>query len=334
MNPTGFEGGARHHPVGSYSPGNMPEHVRITDVAPRDGLQNEAGFVPTERKAALVRALAASGVDEVEVTSFVSPRWVPQLGDAAELCGILSADKPTGIIYSSLVPNERGMETLLEVNQAAGRRLIDKVSVFTAASETFSQKNTNASISETIDRFRRVIAMAKEGGLVTRGYVSCIVDCPFEGPVEPFTVASVAGRLADLGVDEIDLGDTTGTGTPESIGRVTSTALQYLDESHDWSDASKFTLHLHDTHGRAAGCVRVALELGVRSFDGAAGGLGGCPFASTEHARAPGNISTATLLDAIEAAGLIHGVDRARHAAASDLAESVRAEAGPREAPA
>ena len=297
----------------------MPERVRITDVGPRDGLQNEPGMVPTPAKAELVRTLAASGVDEVEVTSFVSPKWVPQLGDAPELCDLLARAKPAGVVYSALVPNERGMEGVLEANARAGRRLIDKVGVFTAASESFSKKNTNATITETIERFRPVVRLARQHGIEVRGYVSCVIACPFEGAIEPLAVAAVAGRLMDLGVDELDLGDTIGAGTPESVGRLLATVLEALDESHGGS--AEVTLHLHDTHGRAAECVRVGLELGIRSFDGAVAGLGGCPYAGTPGARAPGNIATATLLDAVERAGCSHGVDRARLGEAAALAQ-------------
>lgn len=306
----------------------MSEIVRIADVAPRDGLQNESGFVPTAEKAVLVGMLAASGVDEVEVTSFVSPKWVPQLGDAADLCELLAKTKARGVVYSALVPNERGLHGVLEANRRAGSRVIDKVSVFTAASETFSRRNTNASIAETLERFAPVVAGARKEGLAVRGYVSCMVACPFEGPTEPWAVASVAGRLADLGVDEIDLADTIGAGTPESVGRAVSTVLQSLDESHGWLDADRLTVHLHDTHGRAGDCVRVALELGVRSFDAAAGGLGGCPYASAEGLRAPGNIATATLLDAVERAGLRHRVDRAKLNDAAALARRLVSGAG------
>lgn len=305
----------------------MPQTVRITDVAPRDGLQNESGFVPTAEKAGLVRAIAACGVDEIEVTSFVSPKWVPQLGDAPALCDLLASDKPAAMVYSALVPNERGMEGVLAANEKAGRRVIDKVAVFTAASETFSRKNTNASIAETFERIAPVVRLAHGQGLAVRGYVSCVVACPFEGPIEPLAVAAVAGRLAELGVEEIDLGDTIGGGTPETIGRMISTTLQSLDECLGWDDASRVTLHLHDTRGLAASCLRVALELGIRSFDASAAGLGGCPYASTPKARAPGNIDTLVLLDEIERAGLRHRVDRARLIEAASLAVRLAGEA-------
>lgn len=288
----------------------MPLTVRITDVAPRDGLQNEPGSVPTASKATLVRRLAASGVDEIEITSFVSPKWVPQLGDAAELCQELAKDRQPGVVYSALVPNEQGLEAALAANARAGSRVVDKIAVIAAASETFSQRNTNASIAQSFERLAPVIRRAHEAGLAVRGYVSCIVACPFEGPVEPFAVAAVAGRLADLGVDEIDLGDTIGAGTPETIGRVISTTLQSLDESHGWDGASGVTLHLHDTRGLAAACVKVALELGVRSFDGSVAGLGGCPYAGTPTQPAPGNIDTRVLIGEIERCGLRHRIDR------------------------
>lgn len=309
----------------------MPERVRITDVGPRDGLQNEPGAVPTAGKAALVRALAACGVREVEVTSFVSPKWVPQLGDAAELCGLLAAGKPSGVVYSALVPNERGMEGVLEANRRAGFRLIDKVGVFTAASESFSRKNTNASVAETMERFGPVVRLAREQGIAVRGYVSCAVACPFEGAIEPLAVAAVAGRLVELGVDEVDLGDTIGAGTPETVGRMLATVLEALDEAHGGGSSATrgeaVTLHLHDTHGLAGACVRVALELGIRSFDASVAGLGGCPYAGTETARAPGNIATATLLDAVERAGFAHGVERGKLEEAAELARGLVAAA-------
>ena len=301
--------------------------IRITDVAPRDGLQNEPAPIPTADKAALVNALARTGVDEVEVTSFVSAKWVPQLGDAADLCEMVAASKPTGAVYSALVPNERGLGALLAANASAeataGSRVIDKASVFTAASETFSTKNTNASIAETIARFRPVITRAHDAGLATRGYVSCIVACPFEGPIAAGAVADVASQLLRLGVTEIDLGDTIGAATPESIAQVIMAVRPMCDAA-----GADLVLHLHDTFGRASECIGVALELGVRSFDASAAGIGGCPYASTPDRRAPGNIATLALLDAIEAAGYAHDVDRAALQDAGQLALDAIARAG------
>ena len=310
----------------------MNEPVRITDVAPRDGLQNEAGVIPAPEKAELVRLLSNTGVDEVEVTSFVSPKWIPQLGDAAQLFAILAEDldaaKPEPLRWSVLVPNERGMDAALEVNertiQSAGRPVIDKISVFTAASESFSQKNTNASIEETITRFRPVIASAKQHGLRTRGYISCIVRCPYEGDIDPERVGEVASMLLELGVDEIDLGDTIGAATPGSITPVLLATIEALDgvRTNRFGEPT-LTLHLHDTFGNAADCVREALMMGVRSFDGAAAGLGGCPYASTDGERAPGNIATELLVRTITDAGETTTVHPAKLAHAGAFAERI-----------
>ncbi len=471
----------------------MPERVRITDVSPRDGLQNEAGVISTADKVRLVELLIEAEVDEIEVSSFVSPKWVPQLGDAAEVFGALSPmlarrshapcgsppfgrgqgegsgspparprnsremtvfarglrremtaaevllwsrlqrrqvgglkfrrqqpfgpfvldfycascrvavevdgashsglvaterdarreaylrdhgvrvgrfandevrlaldrvveiigrvcrgeihefrtregvvaaipDHPTfdplrpgrradqgtspsgggsAAMLSALVPNERGLDAALEVNRAAGFPLIGKVSVFTAASEAFARKNTNASIAETLDRFKPVVARVHAAGLLVRGYLSCVIACPFDGPTAPGAVAEWSGRLLELGVDELDLGDTIGAGTPETV-RVMLDAVSRVCPI----DGSRvpLTLHLHDTFGRAADCVRAALQMGVGSFDGSVAGLGGCPYAATRLADgtmrpAPGNISTELLVETIEDAGFDTGVD-------------------------
>lgn len=314
----------------------MLDRARITDVAPRDGLQNEPGTIGTEAKASLVLALSASGVAEVEVTSFVHPKWVPQLADASALLERLADGKPGAVCYSVLVPNETGMRRALEANDAAGSRLIDKVSVFTAASETFSVKNTNASIAETIERFRPVVSMARGAGLAVRGYVSCVVACPYEGEVAPEAVADVAAKLLDLGVDEIDLGDTIGAGTPSTIGDVLIAVNARLGgrRFNDRGDPV-LTLHLHDTFGRAAACVETAVGLGVRSFDGSVAGLGGCPFASRPGQQAPGNIATSLLVRTLESRGLSTGVDHAKLAYATSVAEGLVAAArgGPGAAP-
>lgn len=299
----------------------MPTHVRITDVAPRDGLQNEplladGSPIPTKDKARLIRVLGATGAQEIEITSFVSPKWIPQLGDARELCELLRGQKPEGVMYSALVPNEQGMRSLLEVYETPGERLIDKVSVFTAASETFSQKNTNASIAETLERFGPVMALAKERGLKVRAYVSCVIACPFEGVITPEAVRDVSEKLLAMGADEIDLGDTIGAGHAETMAAMLACVTHTIDPS-------KLVLHLHDTFGRAAECVRAALALGVRSFDGSAGGLGGCPYASTEGSRAPGNIATETLVRTIHDEGYETGVDLQKLGEASAIAHEI-----------
>ena len=310
----------------------MGDRIRITDVAPRDGLQNERGIVPTSEKARLIEAIARTGVDEVEVTSFVSPKWIPQLGDAAEVCGLIAPTKPEGVVYSALVPNEKGMERLLEVNAAAerglGRRVIDKVSVFTAASETFSRRNTNASIQESITRFDPVVRMSRESKLALRGYVSCAIACPFEGPIEPEAVSEVAFRLADLGIEEIDIGDTIGAGTRDSTRRMLEAVLAKW--AGERVDGSTLTLHLHDTFGRAGECVRAGLEIGIRSFDGSVAGIGGCPYASTPGNPAPGNVATELLVQIAEREGYATKVDHRLIEDASGVAQTIIASASAR----
>jgi hydroxymethylglutaryl-CoA lyase len=302
----------------------MTARVRITEVAPRDGLQNEPGVIPTADKGEMVRLLGACGVDEVEITSLVSPKWVPQLGDAAELLAMVASERPAGVCLSVLVPNEKGMERAMASDRAAGGALIDKVSVMTAASESFSLKNTNASIEESIRRLIPVIASAHGLGKRTRGYVSCVVRCPYEGEIDPGRVGEICARLVEAGVDELDLGDTIGAGTPETIAPPILEAIEALDgrASNDFGEPT-LTVHLHDTFGNASACVREALNLGVRSFDASAAGLGGCPFASVGGGRAPGNIATELLVRTIEDAGFGTGVNRARLAHASAFAERV-----------
>ena len=353
----------------------MPERVRITDVAPRDGLQNEPGTIPTPEKIRLVGLLARTGVDEVEVSSLVSPRWVPQLADAEAVFGGVAElrtrnseldpgiprlksgisdlrsqtpdtqapsipnpksripdpdsripDPESRPLFSALVPNEQGMLALLGVNDRARRergieRLIGKAAVFTAASETFSVKNTNASIDQTLERFAPVLGLAKEHGIAVRGYVSCAIACPFEGAIEAGEVVRVAERLLGLGVDEIDLGDTIGAGTPDTVARLLDVFRAHFGAGLFAAD--RLTLHLHDTFGTAADCVRTALDIGVRSFDGSAAGLGGCPYASTADRRAPGNIATETLVRTIHGAGFETGVDLGALAEASACAARI-----------
>jgi hydroxymethylglutaryl-CoA lyase len=321
----------------------MAERVRITDVSPRDGLQNEPGFVPTLDKATLVEKLCTCGVDEVEVTSFVSAKWVPQLGDASEVLAEAAKSKHDGVRFSALVPNAKGMESALNAMRAAQPairvgpqvRPLDKVAVFTAASETFSRRNTNAGIRETIERFVPVIAMAKAERILVRGYISCAIACPFEGAIAPENVAAVAGLLVDAGVDELDLGDTIGAGTPESVANMLRSVLDRVGEQ--WLGRAApgeraITLHLHDTFGRAAECVKVALDMGIRSFDGSVAGLGGCPYASTPGKRAPGNISTELLVRTVHESGYETGVDLDRLATTAEYARSLVSKARARAA--
>ena len=272
------------------------DFVRVTEVGPRDGLQNERATVPVADKVAFVNALVAAGFPEVEVTSFVSPKWVPQLADAAEV--MRAVQRRTGTVLSVLVPNERGLEGALAARA-------DKASVFVSATEGFSRKNVNASVQECLQRLEPVVRQARAAGLPVRGYVSCVVRCPFDGAVEPAAVRAVSERLLAMGCTEIDLGDTIGAAAPDDIERLLAGMRPLLDPD-------KITLHLHDTRGEAAACVRRALSLGVRSFDSSAAGLGGCPYAP----GAPGNLATETLLATIESAALRHGVQAAAVAAA------------------
>jgi hydroxymethylglutaryl-CoA lyase len=316
----------------------MPERVRITDVSPRDGLQNEAGVISTADKILLADLLIKSNVDEVEVSSFVSAKWVPQLGDAAEVfagLGKLHRCGGWGVrggVWSALVPNEKGMAAAMDVSRAAGTQLIDKIAVFTAASETFSRKNTNASIAETIERFKPVVAMALEHDLEIRGYISCAIACPFEGPIDPARVARVAVDLINLGVSDLDIADTIGAATPETLAAmldVVGTAIRANTAGpFGYPSVPTLTLHLHDTFGRAADCVRTALDLGIYSFDGSVAGLGGCPYASKKLPdgtiqRAPGNISTELLVRTVHGAGFETGVDLDALARAADFAREV-----------
>ncbi|MBX3389092.1 MAG: DUF559 domain-containing protein [Phycisphaeraceae bacterium] len=466
----------------------MSELVRITDVSPRDGLQNEPGVIPTADKAELVELLCKTGVDEIEVTSFVSPKWVPQLGDAQEVfarllkppprgrgqgvgeelptatpfwqpparnaltmrrarelrarmtgpewilwthlrkrelmglkfrrqhpfgpfildyfcqdrllvveldgrshddpdskrrdaersdylesCGLSvlrvrndrviadglavakyirrvaqaipdekerrlfpSRHAPTpqpppsgrGLlhpVFSALVPNERGLQGALDTNRLAHRHLIEKVSVFTAASETFCQKNINCSIAESIDRFRPVVSAAHQNGIEVRAYISCVIACPFEGPIPAAAVADVAKRLMDLGVDEVDYGDTIGAGSAETTRALLKEVRNVVPIA---GGRVLSTLHLHDTFGRAAECVRAALDVGVRSFDGSVAGLGGCPYASKTLPdgtiqRAPGNISTELLVRTVHEAGYKTNVDLEALSAAAAFAREI-----------
>lgn len=276
--------------------------VRITDVAPRDGLQNEPQSIPTADKARLIRALCDARVDEVEVTSFVSPRWIPQLADADDLLRLLRDEPPASPrpIFSALVPNEKGMHRALSLLDEGCP--LEKVAVFAAASETFSQRNINASIAESLERFEPVAQLARAHNLAGRGYVSCAIACPFEGTISPERVARVAMDLYNTGFEEIDLGDTIGAAGPETTAAMLDAVLNALPSR------ATVTLHLHDTFGRASGCVREALRLGVRSFDASVGGLGGCPYASTPTSRAPGNISTERILVPIAQEGCTTGL--------------------------
>lgn len=278
--------------------------VRIVEMAARDGLQNERDLVPTADKIALIDMLSDTGLTRIEATSFVSPKWVPQLADAAEVMAGISR-KP-GVVYSVLTPNLRGLERALE-------SCADEVAVFASASEGFSQRNINCSIAESIERFRPVIDHATSAGVRVRGYVSCVTDCPYDGPTPPEAVARVTGELLALGCFEVSLGDTIGAGVPDTVGPMLDTVLTVADAVH-------LAGHFHDTNGRALDNIDVALRAGIRIFDASAGGLGGCPYAP----GARGNVATEAVVTHLTAQGFDTGIDVDRLTKAADFARSLR----------
>lgn len=280
---------ATTHPQSTID--NRQSSVRITEVGPRDGLQNESRIISTDDKVRFIDLLSICGFAEIEVSSFVSPKWVPQLGDAAEVFARIA--RHPGVVYSALVPNEKGLDGTLAAK-------VDKIAVFTAASETFSMKNTNATIAQTLERFKPVIARGKAAHLPVRAYISCAVACPYEGPIKPSQVREVATQLLDLGADEIDLGDTIGVAVPDDISRLYE-GLEGLISPRET------TLHLHDTLGHALKCAGRAYELGVRSFDSSCAGLGGCPYAP----GAKGNVATESLVQSFHNRGARTSVDPA-----------------------
>jgi len=271
-------------------------HVRIYEVGPRDGLQNEKAVIATDKKIALIDLLSAAGFDHIEATSFVSPKWVPQLADAEDvLAGI---DRKPGVTYAALTPNMKGFERALAAK--AG-----EVAIFGAASESFSQKNINCSIAESLERFQPVAEAARQAGIPVRGYVSCAVACPYEGAIAPEAVADVASKLIEMGCYEVSLGDTIGHGTPETVTAMLEGVLEAVP-------AERLAGHYHDTNNRALDNVRASLGLGLRTFDSAVGGLGGCPYAP----GAKGNVSTTALARMLAAEGWDTGIDMERLAAA------------------
>jgi len=257
--------------------------IRIVEVGPRDGLQSEAASIPTELKVAYIDALSGAGLPEIEVSAFVSPNWVPQLADAEEVFRRIR--RTPGVVYSALVPNEKGMERALAAK-------VDKVAVFTAASETFNRNNINATIRESIDRFAPVIRTARASKLPLRGYVSTAFWCPYEGRVAPAKTAEVCRALIDAGVDEISIGDTIGKAVPDEV-------RQLLDAILPSVAPARLALHFHDTFHHAVENVLASWRLGVDTFDSSAGGIGGCPYAP----GASGNVATEALIGALRTAG-------------------------------
>lgn len=286
----------------------MVETVEIFEVGPRDGLQNEAEIIPIADKIALVESLSQAGFKRIEVASFVSPKWVPQMADSAEvLAGIT---RVPGISYAALTPNMHGFDRALEAGA-------DEISVFGSASEGFSRANINRSISESLDTFRPVLKAANDAKLKVRGYVSCVTDCPYDGPTSPESVAGVALALLEMGCYEISLGDTIGAANPQSIRTM-------LDAVAKQVPARQLAGHYHDTANRALANIEVSLEYGIRVFDGAVGGLGGCPFAP----GAAGNVATEAIHDRLVELGYETGLNRAMLIKAATKAATMRGSHG------
>lgn len=267
----------------------LPTHVRIVEVGPRDGLQNEPLSISTDVKVTLIEKLAAAGVSYIEAGSFVNPQWVPQMAGSDEV--FQKVYRQPGVTYAALTPNLKGFERAL----AAGAT---EVAIFAAASETFSHKNINCTIDESLGRFEPVMAAARDANIRVRGYVSCVVGCPYEGDVPPDKVRHVAAQLVQMGCYEVSLGDTTGVGTPADIQRV-------IDACSAEIPIELLAVHLHDTYGQALANIYAALEMGISVVDSAIAGLGGCPYAK----GASGNVATEDLVYMLNGLGIEHGVD-------------------------
>ncbi len=282
----------------------MSEAVAIFEMGARDGLQNEKAMIATADKIRLVDMLSDCGFRKIEVTSFVSPKWVPQMADAADvMAGIRRAP---GIDYAALTPNLRGL-------QSAQAAKADEVAIFGSASEGFSRANINCSIDESLDRFASLLDAAKDASLPVRGYVSCVTDCPYDGPTPPETVARVAKAMFDMGCYEISLGDTIGAGTPETIAGMLDAVLAVVPPE-------RLAGHYHDTGGQALANISVSLEKGLRTFDAAVGGLGGCPYAP----GAKGNVATEAVVELMEAQGFSTGIDYVALSEAARFALSLK----------
>jgi hydroxymethylglutaryl-CoA lyase len=282
---------------------SLPKRVSIYEVSPRDGLQNERRPVATADKLRLLAALAATGLRRIELTSFVSPRWVPQLADAEDVvCG---AGIPEGVTWSALVPNTQGLERALKAG-------LTEVAVFMSASETHNQKNTHKSIEQSLEVFAEVVPMARDAGLRVRAYVSTVWGCPYEGDVDPARALELTERLLKLGCYQVSLGDTIGVGTPLQTRRICELFLAKVP-------AGKLALHLHDTRGTALVNALVGLELGITDFDCSVGGLGGCPYAP----GAAGNLATEDLVYMLHGMGIETGIDLPKLIEAGRVAEHV-----------
>jgi len=281
----------------------VADRASIYEVSPRDGLQNEAALIPIDGKRRLIEALCAAGLARVEITSFVSPKWVPQLADAEELAATMKP--PEGVTYSALVPNARGLERAL----ATGLR---EIAVFLSSSETHNKMNVNKTIADTLAVFEEIVPPAREAGVAVRAYLSTVWGCPYEGAVDPAKVMQISRRLVELGCYQVALSDTIGVGTPRQTRDIVK---RFLDEM----PIERCALHLHDTRGTALANVLTGLELGVRHFDASVGGVGGCPYAP----GAAGNLATEDLVFLLQGMGVQTGVDLDKLIAAGNVAEQV-----------
>ncbi|GAA6207272.1 hydroxymethylglutaryl-CoA lyase [Cognatishimia sp. WU-CL00825] len=282
----------------------MTEFVEIFEVGPRDGLQNEKKLIATADKIDLVDCLSAAGFKRIEIASFVSPKWVPQMADSADVLG--GIQRATGVSYAALTPNMKGLERAIAARA-------DEVAIFASASEGFSKANINASIAESLERFAPVVATANENGIAVRGYVSCVTDCPYDGATDPVQVARVAKALKDLGCYEISLGDTLGQATPDRISAMLEAVIEEIP-------VAQLAGHYHDTAARALDNIEASLHKGVRVFDAAVGGLGGCPYAP----GAAGNVATEAVHARLLALGFETGLDAAILEKAGQMALALR----------
>lgn len=278
---------------------SMPRAVTICEMGPRDGLQNEAVNLTVADKISFVNLLALAGLKYIEVGSFVSPKWVPQMANSGEVFAGLV--RQPGVTYAALTPNMHGFRSALAVG-------VGEVAVFAAASETFSQRNINCSIEASIARFEPVLAAAKDAGIAVRGYVSCALGCPYQGNVSPAVVAQVSAKLIAMGCYEVSLGDTVGVGTPASVQRMLSVVSERVP-------VEQLAVHMHDTYGQALANIYAALQMGVSRIDSSVAGLGGCPYAR----GASGNVATEDLVYMLNGLGVEHGVDLEKLLAAGEF---------------
>lgn len=282
----------------------LPKSVKIKEVGPRDGLQNEKQTISTEDKITWIDSLSKTGLSYIEVSSFVHPKWIPQLADASEVLGKIKREQ--GVTYAALVPNLRGLERALEAN-------VDEVSIFMSASEAHNQNNINKSIEETYPILSEVVKEAKAAGKTVRGYLSTVIACPYDGPIAASQVRKVSDRLFSMGIDELSLGDTIGVGVPNQVEHLLEELLPHFE-------ASKLAMHFHDTRGTALANIVKSLEMGITIFDSALGGLGGCPYAK----GASGNVATEDLLYMLHEMGIETGIDINAVMKSAQLIEKVR----------